>query len=66
MNAQLCDPHTRNPAVRPGTLWMSPQEVAAIRLDYEIREMVSGQRPAYRPTRSSQQDAVRTPRHRSA
>ena len=55
-------PSTLNP--QPSTiLWLSPQQLADIRIQYEIDEMVAGRRPAQRTPRSARSDATPTSRH---
>ena len=54
----------RLPPSPPSTiLWITPQQLADIRLQYEIGEMVSGHRSPYRSACHDQRDATRKGSH---
>ena len=46
-------------------LWLTPQQLADIRIQYEIDEMMAGRRPAHRLSRPARSGAHRkgTPQH---
>ena len=58
-----CGLKTMDSGLQPTILWLSPQELADIRLQYEIGEMVSGHRSPYRSACHDQRDATHKGSH---
>ena len=63
-------PGAANPSIQSSNnpppadiLWLTPQDLADIRLQYEIGEMLAGRRPAQRMARPASADAVRKGSH---